>query len=397
MLGWQQIDGWFTEGEGAAIQPLARNKVALEFGAWKGRSTACLAEVAAHVVTVDTFEGDNETGKQDTLSAFCENISKSGHDRRVTACKMTFDQFSEGHAGHTFGLVFVDGAHDAVSVERDTRLALKHLQPGGVIAFHDCNYPSVQAGIKAAGITLEGQADSLGWYTDPRDPGKPRVFVSLPHYGDCHPEAVNAWNRPGGEHAEPVIVSRASTSATPHCFNMILAPALDARDRGQITHLAMVHSDLEVSPGWVDVLYQEMRRTGVTAISAVAAIKEPERSRTSTAIGKEDYPWAPERYIRVGQHHDLPRTFTAADVCKPGEVLLINTGCMLIDLMRPYWDEFAFEFRTSIGRRDGRRVAMFAPEDWLMSRWIQQHGDTVAATYAVPTIHYGQAAWKVID
>lgn len=226
-------------------------------------------------------------------------------------------------------------------------------------------------------------------------PERPKVYVALPHYGNCHPGAVSAWLQPGNATVDPVIVTRASTSATPHCFNICLAPALDARDRGEITHLAMIHSDVEVSPGWVDTLYDEMLCVHATAISAVIPIKEPERSRTSTAIGDLENLWFPKRYIRTGQEKDLPRTFTQKDVCRDSEVLLINTGCLLVDLRRDYWGDFAFEFRTRIVQRDGVRVAQFAPEDWLMSRTVQEHGDLVAATYAVQATHHGESYWRV--
>ena len=41
----------------------------------------------------------------------------------------------------TYDLVFIDGAHDAVSVANDIAVARELLAPGGLIAFHDYRSP----------------------------------------------------------------------------------------------------------------------------------------------------------------------------------------------------------------------------------------------------------------
>lgn len=53
--------------------------------------------------------------------------------------RMTSDAyFAQRPPGETFQLVFIDGLHEAQQVLRDTANALKALEPGGTIVYHDC-------------------------------------------------------------------------------------------------------------------------------------------------------------------------------------------------------------------------------------------------------------------
>lgn len=224
----------------------------------------------------------------------------------------------------------------------------------------------------------------------------PRVALVMPHYGDVSLGAARGFHFATSGGVEVVLNVESSGSATPHTFNGLLAVALDARDRGEVTHLAMIHSDVEPSGPWLDALWDAMRSHSADLVSAVVPIKEPgENPRTSTAIGSRDDPWRPLRYVRLGDRHALPTTFGPEHVCGDGEVLLANTGLFLADLRRPWWDDFAFEFRTRIARApDGRRLAQLAPEDWLLSRRLQQMGGRLLCTWCVPLTHRGLHDWS---
>lgn len=82
---WTEIQGWLSEAEGGELQMLAAGKTVLEIGAWKGRSTICLASVAKHVVTVDHFKGDGYTGAAFTLPDFVRTLADYDCRDRVTA------------------------------------------------------------------------------------------------------------------------------------------------------------------------------------------------------------------------------------------------------------------------------------------------------------------------
>lgn len=228
------------------------------------------------------------------------------------------------------------------------------------------------------------------------DPDKPRVCLALPLYsGELHFGAACGYF--GAALCQKVdIVSRPSvhSSLLPSSFNGALAHALDLRDQGIVTHFAMIHADVAPrDPDWLDTLYAEMQAHDADLISTVIPIKEPNRQRTSTAIGDLAYPWEPKRFITVDDRDKYPLTFSADDVCGPGEVMLVNTGLWLADLRRPWWDDFGFELRARIQIRDGTRHAQVIPEDWQMSRHLQAAGARVFATWKVPVGHHGTDAW----
>jgi hypothetical protein len=392
---FNEIDGWLTENEGKALAALAKDGCVLELGAWKGRSTVAMAATAEYVTTVDSFTGDAETGPVDTYGEFRENIERAGVLSKIDARRGQIAAWAEVLPSAHYDLVFIDGAHDAASVERDARLALRCVKPTGAIAWHDANYRTVVDGLKAAGIRGDRPdflIDSTAWV---RLPLAPRVALVMPHYGDISPGSAYGFYVGATRGMVELVASvRSSTSATPFCMNGLLAPALDARDRGEVTHLAMLHADVEPKrDGWLDILWEEMKVHGADLMSAIVPIKEPARERTSTAIGAADDPWCPLRFVNNRDRGRLPETFGPEDVCGEGEVLLVNTGCFLADLRRPWWDDFAFEFHTRIIKRDGKRIAQLAPEDWLMSRHIQAAGGRVMATWAVDLAHHGAGVW----
>jgi hypothetical protein len=227
----------------------------------------------------------------------------------------------------------------------------------------------------------------------------PRVALLLPTY-QLAPEHYGAGRiaearGTGKGVCEIVNVVQACGSILPHTFNQLLAHALDWRDQGHITHVAMLHDDIIPKCNrWVDVLYDEMRTAKVEMISAVVPIKEAGRARTSTAIGKIGEPWFPARFIHCDEQAATGRTFTAEHVCREGEELLVNTGMWLADLRAWWWDAFpGFEMLARITKRDGQRIAQARPEDWELSRHMRAHGARYAATWAVPLEHRGPHHW----
>jgi len=237
----------------------------------------------------------------------------------------------------------------------------------------------------------------------------PAVFLAAPHAGPIHSGAARAIYQAAigdGSPIQIVGVGQANSSLLAFNFNILLASALDARDAGEVTHFAMLHADIEPIPeldeagmvtvGWVDILCREMAASGADVVSAVVPIKEVSGNpRTSTAIFDDANPWTPKQFLYVANKEELPTTFTNLQVCQPGEHLGINTGCMLIDLRRPWWDDFAFEIRDRIVKGpNGKRHAQVRPEDWEMSRHVQSHGGVVAATWAVKLSHHGSMAWN---
>jgi hypothetical protein len=225
---------------------------------------------------------------------------------------------------------------------------------------------------------------------------KPKVVIVMPRYGDVSTGAARGMMLAGGESVQVEGFFEACVSATPRAFNICLIHALNLRDEGKATHMAMIHADIEpLRRDWLDVMYREMRIHSAALVSAIVPIKEPNTQRTSTAIGKIDNPWVLDRYVQPQHYGHMPETFGPDDVCHPDEELLVNTGLFLTDLRAPFWDSFeGFQFHNRIVRQDGRRVEQFRPEDWELSRHMRRCGAHYVATWAVPLVHHGHYGWS---
>lgn len=137
-------DGWLSDAEVKELRRLARNKEVLELGAWKGRSTVAMSSVARYIVSVDRHHGiplAQEDG--DSLPDYLDAV------RELENVAIVIGGFHEvvPRFGSNFDLVFVDGDHDADSAEADALLAFAHVNEHGVVAFHDWDFESVQAGV----------------------------------------------------------------------------------------------------------------------------------------------------------------------------------------------------------------------------------------------------------
>lgn len=165
MTLWTDVPGWLTEAEGATLQRFASGGVVLELGAYLGRSTCCLAAVAERVVSVDWHQGDAETGPASTLPGFLSHVEACDATHRVTPIVSRIEDADHSIPDQSFDVVFIDSQHDTASVERDTRLAVRAVKPGGTILWHDWSYPSVRAGIERVGLMVDGTLPNLAWLT----------------------------------------------------------------------------------------------------------------------------------------------------------------------------------------------------------------------------------------
>lgn len=238
---------------------------------------------------------------------------------------------------------------------------------------------------------------------------RPQIYLACPRYASAEEHSILA--RYAGidyypdDEADLVDLAElrvCGSSLLPQTFNKMLAQAMDMRDKGTVTHFAMLHDDIWPDNGWLTALWREMRLTGSDLVSAVSPIKDQPAYRTSTAINSIDDPWKILSYIDTHDRKRLPTTFTAADVCGLTEELVVNTGCFLADLRHPAWDAFCdtggFRFLTKFTREpDGSRLSWIQPEDWHMSRFLNSSGAKIAATFAVRLRHSGQAWWSNYD
>lgn len=133
----RDIHSAVTDSEAHTLADLASDRVVLEVGSHWGFSTVVMARVAEIVHSVDWHRGDDHAGWADSFSEFQGNLDRYlVRDRvvmHVGACDDVLPVLRPRH----FGLVFLDGAHDFASAERDIEYAVQLVSPSGVIALHD--------------------------------------------------------------------------------------------------------------------------------------------------------------------------------------------------------------------------------------------------------------------
>jgi GT2 family glycosyltransferase len=170
------------------------------------------------------------------------------------------------------------------------------------------------------------------------------------------------------------------SSLLAHNFNEMWARALNARHQG-ITHFAMLHSDvMPHSPTWVGEMRAIMDRVGASVLSVVLPIKD-RRGLTSTAVDRANI-WAPRR-LTLSEAYAQPATFTH-------ERLLLNTGCMMVDLRQGWVERAHFTVNDAIRQKpSGEFYAVAESEDWFFSRRARLEGASLYATREIAASHFG--------
>lgn len=392
------VNGWLTVGEGRKLADLARGKRVLEFGSYHGRSTICMAQTAAKVVSVDWHKGDEGAGFGNSEPAFRANLERYGLTDKVEVNVCRTDEYK---SDQKFDLIFVDGAHDYDAVLADLCIAQRYLAPGGTIAMHDWDYPQVrQAHREVLGWRSES-IDRLGWSKESPKVETPKVVLGMPRYKEeASFGAVQAFDFPTLGACEVLKAGSPKTSLLDHCFNLCWADALDKRDTMGATHFAMIHADVDPKPGWLDPLWEEMVAREAHVVSTVIPIKNS-CGLTSTAINPDDCyaefgTWVPRRLV-MKEVVRLPETFGAEEVGAP---LLLNTGLWLCDMRTEWADRVCFDSAKRIVKgKDGKRVAQVIPEDWFFSNALNQlgFGHKLFATSKIKLTHHGEREFKNYD
>jgi len=421
--GERLVRGWISPAEREALYRLADGAEVLELGSFEGLSTAAMARRAKRVHSVDWHRGDAGTAGNGgdnpwTLPAMADNLRELGLLDKVVLHVGRFEDILPLLKPQSFDVVFVDGAHDLASVRADLTQATRLVRPGGLICCHDTD----QAGVATAcnetfGRGPAGRVDTLAWYyadtpastseapaAPVQAPKAPRegavAFLALPSYGGMEPrilrgimEAVPSgstvvdrwtWQQQGG-------------SLLALGFNTLWCQALNTRERHRWTHFAMMHSDIEAQPGWLEQLIEEQQRCGADVLSVVVPIKDG-RGLTSTGVRSDE---RGVRRITMKQLFKLPETFGVED-CRgvvpdvgADDFLAINTGLWVCDFTKPWVEKVWFGVLDGISREDnGKFRPKVLPEDWHFSGMCHQHGLKVMATRKIKVAHHGGAAYR---
>jgi len=163
MKNWRDVEGWFKHTEVIKIQELAKGKVCVEVGSFKGKSTCALLEVAKMVHAVDYFRskpnGQCQALEYTTLDEFKENTA--GGNVKIWTC-------ASPHACRNIDkdsvdLVFIDGLHTYEAVLSDIICWWERLKIGGYFCFHDSNVAGVKRAINEVFGKPEGLVNSLSY------------------------------------------------------------------------------------------------------------------------------------------------------------------------------------------------------------------------------------------
>ncbi len=219
-----------------------------------------------------------------------------------------------------------------------------------------------------------------------------RVVIGLPHTGLVHPEPMIAIDRASKRHETTGVPQRLSILC--HNFNKLWCDALNARERDEITHFAMIHSDINTEEFWLDTLIDEMEDHGADVMSAVIPITGDE-GLTSTGVGT--FGSRNVRRLTMTEIHKLPVTFGIDDTTKHRDYqkfLAVNTGLWVCDIRKSWVDDFpGFKTETGIVRHGGKRAPYVYSEDWMFSEWLAANGCKVRATRKVKVSHLGGKAF----
>lgn len=223
----------------------------------------------------------------------------------------------------------------------------------------------------------------------------PKIVIGFPYPGGCCMPFATARSLYRGslKYDCAILANEGSWDG----MNALLANALNLYRQGQATHFAMLHCDIAAEEGWLDVLYDELRRLGADMVSAIVPIKD-HRGVTSSGIIDPNDRWHPLKRFTMREVFDLPETFDAADAGYAEEGLLHNDGCMMLDLASPCFQARAgdvirasFDFpRQIVWNADkGLYEVRCESEDWYFSRILKELGAKTYITRKVQLVHVG--------
>lgn len=176
------LNSGHEQAQELALVPHMKRRI-LEIGVYEGASSCFWSDFyldhpESRLISIDPFTGSEEHHaeldkhpelKNLELTART-NISKSKNAGKVEIIKgyswevfATFNRRPEEQK--TIDVLYIDGAHDPVSVAQDTLLYAPFVAPGGLILFDDYGHPDVQRGVDAALMALNNLKFAVytGW------------------------------------------------------------------------------------------------------------------------------------------------------------------------------------------------------------------------------------------
>jgi hypothetical protein len=237
-----------------------------------------------------------------------------------------------------------------------------------------------------------------------------RIFLGCPtHDGRIHDGCAKFFYKNASQ--QHIVEAAVATFSllTFNC-NLLWSWALSGHEAGLADWFALIHSDVEPGPNWLDTLIAEADRHGADVMTAVIPIKN-QKGFTSTAISHPSDECRPFFRLTMAQvrHSGFPVTFDrdlalSALRMLPGELqikaptpanLLCNTGCMVCRLGGAWCDptKVFFDEVTTFERINGLLTPIVRSEDWFFTARAAIHGAKVMATTALRIVHHGTSAY----
>ena len=152
---YTEVQGWFNEDYPGAYKKIfeyfkKEPKHIVEIGVWKGRSASYLGvELYNHGWTnvkldlIDHFEGSPEHQRMpkykpvNLYEITNKNLSPLSDKINYEIIKLSSEESSKNYKDDSLDFVFIDGAHEYLSVKSDINLWYPKIRKGGVICGDD--------------------------------------------------------------------------------------------------------------------------------------------------------------------------------------------------------------------------------------------------------------------
>lgn len=166
----RRTEGWLTDEAihyfAAAAANVPLGGVIVEIGAWKGKSAATFAlncDPTVQVWSIDHFRGSPEHAliqRDEIIHGHWEthvNLPPNHH----FICAPS--EIAATIWSRQIDLLFIDGAHDYISVLSDFTLWSRHLTPSGLLILHDAGHTGAWSGPASQRDAIADDSDN--WTT----------------------------------------------------------------------------------------------------------------------------------------------------------------------------------------------------------------------------------------
>jgi hypothetical protein len=409
----ETIDGWLSRPEAKLLHQAAsdtpKDGFILEIGAFRGKSTEILASVGREMVAIDPMTvgfavSEDRDVCEDDVEALTEVVR--AHDN------LAWIRLASHHVDPNvfplIDLLYIDGEHEGDAAYRDFMHFVGRLNQGASVLFHDFeSHADVTQSIKRLEreglLKLTQQQGSMylgrfGQHVQQQGGVEPiRVYLAMPHSNDVEPEAWKSSRSCVLGHCGIYvdIRDRAFSILTSN-FNKSVIACLNA-DHYQ--YLAIHHSDIEASPGWLGAMIRQMEQRQADVMHFVVPLKG-DTGETSTAVAFNGDRWNDNRRkLTQYEAHELPEVFDVNDcrrVIHPKiERLLCNTGLLVIRVSEKFKEFPGFYNLDRIERvGESKWIENTVPEDWNFGHWCADNGINVWGMRSGQVVvgHWGR--WK---